>query len=82
MLRILASLPILALLGLNLWMPGSSMGSRGPDAEVKAEVASLVGHVGEELPPLELLTLEGRPLDLADFRGHPLVVTFERSVDW
>ena len=82
MLRILASLPIVALLGLNFWMPSSPLGLRGPNAEVKAEVPSLVGNVGEALPALDLLTLEGEPLDLADFRGHPLVVTFERSVDW
>jgi hypothetical protein len=34
------------------------------------------------VPDLALRTLEGAPLSLAEFRGHPLLVTFERSVDW
>jgi hypothetical protein len=49
---------------------------------VRADVAGAVGEPGERLPELALESLDGEPIVLADFRGHPLLVTFERSVDW
>ena len=52
------------------------------DAVRKADVESAWARVGAPLPELSLETLGGAPLSLADFRGHPLLVTFERSVDW
>jgi hypothetical protein len=45
-------------------------------------VAGVTVTVGAPAPELDLRTLEGAPLSLAEFRGHPLLVTFERSVDW
>lgn len=82
MLRWLATVSILGLLALDLSLPYLPMGRRGPDTRVRAEVDTAVGVLGEALPQLELLDLEGRPLSLADMRGHPLIITFERSVDW
>jgi peroxiredoxin len=38
--------------------------------------------VGERLPDFELLDLEGEPVRLSDLRGHRVLLTFERSLDW
>ena len=76
-------LPLIALLLLlTAFVPQTDIGRRGTEAKVRADVEGAVGALGERLPPLSLETLDGRPLALADFRGHPLLVTFERSVDW
>lgn len=82
MLRWLATAAILGLLALDLWLPRTPLGRRGPEPRVRADVAGVAVRQGERLPELGLLDLHGRPLALADFRGHPLLVTFERSVDW
>ena len=49
---------------------------------MRSDVAIAGVSVGAPAPDLALRTLEGQPLSLAEFRGHPLLVTFERSVDW
>jgi len=82
MLRWIATTLILALLGLDIALPITPLGRRGNDPTTRLEVDSAVGTPGELLPELALLDLEGQPLRLADMRGHPLIVTFERSVDW
>ena len=82
MLRWLASVGIVALLGLALWLPVSGFAGRWDEAEVRADVPSLAWKVGDSLPPLGLRDLGGEPLSLADLRGHPVLLTFERSVDW
>ena len=82
MLRWLATLVILALLALDLALPITAIGRRGHDAVGKADVEGAWARVGAPLPDLALETLSGASLSLADFRGHPLIVTFERSVDW
>ena len=82
MFRWIATALILGLLGLDIALPQTPFGRRGNEAASRAEVASAVGTPGELLPELALLDLAGRPLRLSDMRGHPLVVTFERSVDW
>ncbi len=82
MLRWLATAVIVALLALDIWIPHTPLGRRGPEAQMRADVAGVAVRVGSLAPDLALRTLDGRPLSLADFRGHPLLVTFERSVDW
>lgn len=82
MLRWLATVSILALLVLDFALPSTSLGRRGNESVVRAEVPAGFARIGAPLPDLALQDLAGEPLDLADFRGHPLLVTFERSVDW
>ncbi|MGH7336450.1 MAG: TlpA family protein disulfide reductase [Myxococcota bacterium] len=82
MLRWLATAAIAALLALDVLLPYTALGRRGPEAQQRVDVAGVTVRVGAPAPELVLRTLEGRPLSLADFRGHPLLVTFERSVDW
>lgn len=51
--------------------------------EVKAEVTSAVGSVGERLPDFTLPDLEGRPVSLSQFyHTGRIILTFERSLDW
>jgi cytochrome oxidase Cu insertion factor (SCO1/SenC/PrrC family) len=82
MLRWLATLAIAALLALAIFVPDTPLGRRGAEAMVRSDVEGAVGMAGERLPDLALESLEGEPIALADFRGHPLLLTFERSVDW
>jgi cytochrome oxidase Cu insertion factor (SCO1/SenC/PrrC family) len=82
MLRWLASLVIVGLLGLTALLPSTSIGRRGAEASLRADVPHAVGRVGERMPDFTLPDLDGTPVRLADLRGHPVLVTFERSVDW
>ena len=82
MLRWLATAVIAALLALDVGLPYTALGRRGPEARVREDVAPTGVRIGAPAPDLTLRTLDGQPLSLADFRGHPLLVTFERSVDW
>ena len=82
MLRWLATAAIVALIALDVVLPRTPLGRRGPEMRQRADVAGVTVRVGEPAPDLALRTLEGAPLSLAQFRGHPLLVTFERSVDW
>jgi cytochrome oxidase Cu insertion factor (SCO1/SenC/PrrC family) len=82
MLRWLASAFVVLLFVLNLTLPSTPLGRRGSEAIARADVEGAVGSIGSPLPELALEGLDGRPISLADFRGHPLLVTFERSVDW
>jgi cytochrome oxidase Cu insertion factor (SCO1/SenC/PrrC family) len=82
LLRWLATAVIALLFALDLGLPYTPLGRRGPEALVRSDVAITGVSVGAPAPDLELRTLEGQPLSLAEFRGHPLLVTFERSVDW
>jgi peroxiredoxin len=41
-----------------------------------------VVRIDQPLPDLALLDLDGRPMDLEALRGHRVLITFERSVDW
>ena len=79
--RVLATLAIAALLALDLALPWTGIGRRGTSAARLDEPASL-GRVGERLPELSLRELDGSPFRLADVRGHRVLLTFERSVDW
>ena len=72
MFRLLGSMLILALLALNWWLPSSPMGRRGAEMEVRADVEQAVLAVGERVPDIEFMTIDGSNLRLADFRGKPL----------
>jgi cytochrome oxidase Cu insertion factor (SCO1/SenC/PrrC family) len=82
MLRWLATAAILLLLALDAALPSTSVGRRGTEAQVRADVESASVRVGEKLPDFELRDIDGTPLRLADLRGHRVLITFERSVDW
>lgn len=82
MMRWLATAVLLALFALNLWMPSSSLGRRGNERTVRAHVPALAEWVGRKLPDLAFEDLEGRTARTVDLRGHPLLLVFERSVDW
>ena len=80
-LRGLATLFLMALLGLNLVLPISSFSHRGSENKVRTDVASRL-LIGQRLPPLELLGSDGKTYTREDLLGHRVLLTFERSVDW
>lgn len=80
-LRGLATLILVALFALNLVLPTSSFSHRGPENKIRADVASQLA-IGQQLPPLELVGFDGRAYTREDLRGHRVLLTFERSVDW
>ena len=82
MLRWLATLGIAALLALDLLIPKTPLGRRGTEAAARADVRAALGAVGEVFPDFTLPDLQGRPVSVSDFRGHRVLLTFERSVDW
>ncbi|MEE8165134.1 MAG: redoxin domain-containing protein [Myxococcota bacterium] len=77
----MATIALLSLLGLNVMLPWTSLGRRGTEALVRADVESHV-VLGQPLPELELVGLDGRAYSRGDFLGHRVLLTFERSVDW
>ena len=82
MMRWLATLVLLALLGLAVFLPQTQAGRRGHERTVRAHVPEVAGWVGQPLPELGFEDLDGRPVRTADLLGHPLLLVFERSVDW
>ncbi len=80
-LRALATLILIALFALNLVLPTSSFSHRGSENKVRADVVSRL-VIGQRLPPLELVALDGRTYTREDLLGHRVILTFERSVDW
>ena len=82
MLRWLATLGIGLLVLLDLALPSTPMGRRGPEAQARSDVDGARGLPGETLPELSLTDLSGEPVDLFEFRGKRVLLTFERSVDW
>jgi hypothetical protein len=82
MLRVMATLVILALLALDAFLPSTSLGRRGTEADARLDVPGAFAAVGERMPEFELLEIGGGPVRLADLAGQRAVVTFERSVDW
>lgn len=80
-LRALATVALAALLLLNLALPTTSIGRRGSETQVRADVTSEL-LIGKSLPPLELVGLDGRVFTREDLLGHRVLITFERSVDW
>lgn len=82
MTRWLATVAIALLFALNLALPATDIGRRGSETRVRADAEGAVGVVGQPLPELALPDLEGEIVRLADLRGHPVLLIFERSVDW
>lgn len=80
-LRALASLLVLGLLGLNILLPRAAVTARGNENLVRADIESRLA-IGQKLPELELVTFDGRRVTRDDLLGHRLLITFERSVDW
>jgi hypothetical protein len=82
MLRWLATALIALLFILNIALPSTSIGRRGTEDRVRADVASAVGEIGKPLPEFELETLSGEIVRSSDLLGHRVLLIFERSVDW
>ena len=80
--RWVATAAIGLLVLLTLLLPYTGIGRRGSEAETRLDARSPALAIGDRLPELGLEDLSGRPVRLEDFRGHPLLITFERSVDW
>jgi len=80
-LRGLATLVLGALLLLNLALPTTSIGRRGSETKVRADVATDL-LIGKTLPPFELVGLDGRVYSRDDLLGHRVLLIFERSADW
>ncbi|NNL67847.1 MAG: redoxin domain-containing protein [Myxococcales bacterium] len=55
---------------------------RGSEAAVRSEVEGAAGRLGEPLPDFTLPDLDGDAVTLSQLRGHRVLLTFERSVDW
>lgn len=81
-MRWLATFVIAALFALNFWMPRSELGRRGSERSVREHVPALAGFIGHPFPDLSFEDLSGRVVRTADLLGHPVVLIFERSVDW
>jgi cytochrome oxidase Cu insertion factor (SCO1/SenC/PrrC family) len=81
-LRWTATIVIAALFVLNLMLPGTSIGRRGNETQVRDEAPGVAASVGQVMPDFTLADLEGEPVRLSDLRGHRVLLTFERSVDW
>jgi hypothetical protein len=81
-MRWLATFLVVALFGLNLWMPDSALGRRGTETTVRTHVPAASSWQGRRLAPLRFEDLAGRAVSTADLLGHPLLLVFERSVDW
>lgn len=82
MLRWLATFGIVALLLLNLLVPSTPIGRRAAEGAVRSEAPDSVAKLGSRLPDFTLLDLDGEPFRIADLRGHRVLLTFERSLDW
>jgi cytochrome oxidase Cu insertion factor (SCO1/SenC/PrrC family) len=81
-MRWLATFVIAGLLVLDVFLPRVPIARRGTERTVREHVPALAAWVGKKLPDLTFEDLDGRPAHLVDLRGHPLLLVFERSVDW
>lgn len=80
-LRGMATLILAALFALNLVLPTGSFSYRGSENKIRADVETKLA-IGQQLPPLELVGLDGRNYSREDLLGHRVLLIFERSVDW
>ena len=81
-MRWLVTLVIALLLALDVLLPRIPIARRGNERVAREHVPALAAWAGEKLPDLAFEDLDGRPAHLSDLRGHPLLLVFERSVDW
>jgi len=52
-------------------------------SEVKVDVATAVGQIGERLPDFTLPDIDGKPVALSQYaHTSRVLLTFERSLDW
>ena len=82
MLRWLATLVLLGLLALTLVLPSTGIGRRGAEAAVRQEAAGASLAIGDPFPALALRDVEGEEISWPQLKGHRVLLTFERSVDW
>ena len=82
MRRWLATAAIAFLFALNAAMPYTPLGRRGTERDVRAHVAAAARLVGQSLPALSFEDGAGRAVRLGDLLDHPVLLIFERSVDW
>jgi len=82
MTRWLATAVIAALFALNAYLPYSALGRRGNERSVRAHVAAAAQLMGQPLPALELEDAGGRAVRVGDLLPRPVLLVFERSVDW
>ena len=82
MRRWLATAVIALLFALNAAMPYTPLGRRGHERSVRAHVAAAARLVGQPLPALTFEDGAGRAVRLGDLLGRPVLLVFERSVDW
>ena len=81
-MKILATFVIAALIGLVIAAPSTPLGRRGSEMKARLEAPAGTLSIGDPFPALGLQRLDGMPLDLSALRGHRVLITFERSVDW
>jgi len=81
-MRWLVTLVLASLLVLDVLLPRIPIARRGNERTVREHVPALAAWIGHPLPALAFEDLDGRPVSTADLRGHPLLLVFERSVDW
>jgi hypothetical protein len=79
--RWLATLAIALLFALNAALPHTALGRRGSEPSVRAHVAA-ARLVGQPLPALAFEDAAGRAVRLGDLVDRPILLVFERSVDW
>ena len=82
MIRILSTVAIAALILLVIAAPSTPLGRRGTEMKARMEAPGATIGNGDLFPALSLQGLDGMPLDLTALRGHRVLITFERSVDW
>jgi len=82
MMRWLATAVIAALFALNAYLPYSALGGRGNERSVRAHVAAAAQLVGQPLPALEFEDANGNAVRVGELLERPVLLTFERSVDW
>lgn len=80
--RWLATAGIALLLLLDLALPLTPIGRRGPEAQVRSDVEGAHTSLGEPFPDLTLIERDGDPLSTSALQGVRSLLTFERSIDW